>query len=511
MVLCPSSPTGQAWQSRGESRGGDSGRPRCGRAAGAGMVGGAEGAGGGGRDWQTLAVGMAVGAAGAAALAAAWRAARTRRLGPGLPEGKRRGAWSGAEEGSAGVAPDQRLGAKGARDDEVLREHFTRNTQFWGEEGQARVEGAYVVVVGLGGVGSHAAAMLLRSGVGRLKLVDFDQVSLSSLNRHAVATRADVGLPKATCLARHFEAICPEAHVEAVVAMYDKSMEEAVLGGLRRPDFVLDAIDNIHTKVDLLAACKRRGLPVLCVAGAGAKVDPTRLRFGDISESTQDRLSKAVRYRLKNCCDPPITSGVPTLFSVEKPRMGLVKFDPAQGNPADFQLVPNFRVGIIPVLGTLPAQFGMAAATYILAELAQAPFEGEPLVKLKGQQYDLLLADLREREEARFGESCDVRVDADEVAYVVRELWQGCSARLEGDPEALAGGYKGLWAVTKHLCLTRWDENRPAAVDNLVLLTREEADDHDEAGVAQVRAEAPRFAGFVECQLRRARTEMAVV
>ena len=467
------------------------------------------GGAGGGWDWQALAAGVALGVAGGAALSAGWAAARARRKAcPGgwLDGGP--GARGGAGPAAAPARPESGSGLAG---DEVLREHFTRNTQFWGEEGQARVEGAYVVVVGLGGVGSHAAAMLLRSGVGRLKLVDFDQVSLSSLNRHATATRADVGLPKATCLARHFEAICPEAEVEAMVAMYDKAAEEAVLGGARRPDFVLDAIDNIHTKVDLLVACKRRGLPVLCVAGAGAKVDPTRLRFGDISESTTDRLSKAVRWRLKNRCDPPITSGVPTLFSVEKPRMGLVKFDPSQGNAADFQLVPNFRVGIIPVLGTLPAQFGMAAATYILADLAGAPVEGEPLVKLRGPQFDNLLVDLREREEARFGEQCDLRVDADEVAYVVREIWQGCSARLKGDPGAMASGYKGLWAVTKHLCLTRWDEGRPASVDNLVLLTREEADDHDAAGVAQARAASPGFAAFVEGQLRRARIEMAVV
>jgi len=86
--------------------------------------------------------------------------------------------------------------------DEVLNEHFQRNIQFFGEEGQLKVAGSFVVVIGLGGVGSHAAHMLLRSGVGKLRLVDFDQVSLSSLNRHVNAKRSDVGTPKAECLVR---------------------------------------------------------------------------------------------------------------------------------------------------------------------------------------------------------------------------------------------------------------------------------------------------------------------
>ena len=77
-----------------------------------------------------------------------------------------------------------------------MEEQLSRNTLFFGQRGQGQLKDAFVVVVGLGGVGSHCAHMLARSGVGRLRLVDFDQVSLSSLNRHAVATHADVGRPK---------------------------------------------------------------------------------------------------------------------------------------------------------------------------------------------------------------------------------------------------------------------------------------------------------------------------
>lgn len=148
------------------------------------------------------------------------------------------------------------------------------------------------MVIGLGGVGSHAASMLLRSGVGRLLLVDFDQVSVSSLNRHALATREDVGTPKALCLKKHFQSIFPECHVNAKVLLYDSSSEEEILSG--NPDFVLDCIDNIDTKVALLAACVRRGLKVLSATGAGARADPTRIRVADLRESTNDPLSRSV-------------------------------------------------------------------------------------------------------------------------------------------------------------------------------------------------------------------------
>ncbi|KAL0284329.1 UNVERIFIED_CONTAM: tRNA threonylcarbamoyladenosine dehydratase [Sesamum angustifolium] len=170
--------------------------------------------------------------------------------------------------------------------DEIVSEQLTRNIQFFGLEHQKKVVSSYVVVIGLGGVGSHAASMLLRSGVGKLLLVDFDQVSVSSLNRHAVATREDVGTPKALCLKKHFSTIFPECQVDAKVLLYDSSSEDEILSG--QPDFVLDCIDNIDTKVALLAACTRRGLKVLSATGAGARADPTRIRVADLRESTND-------------------------------------------------------------------------------------------------------------------------------------------------------------------------------------------------------------------------------
>ncbi|KAF7831131.1 tRNA threonylcarbamoyladenosine dehydratase 2-like [Senna tora] len=292
--------------------------------------------------------------------------------------------------------------------DEIVSEHLTRNIQFFGFESQRKVSASYVVVIGLGGVGSHAASMLLRSGVGKLLLVDFDQVSLSSLNRHAVATRADVGLPKAQCLKEHFLSIFPECQIDAKVLLYDASTEEEILSG--HPHFVLDCIDNIDTKVALLAACVRRGLKVLSATGAGARADPTRIRIADLRESTNDPLSRAVRHRLRK--DYGIEGGIPVVFSLEKPKAKLLPFRGPSGeeeNPSDYQIVPGFRVRIIPVLGSIPAIFGQVMASYVLTHLAELQVQTEPVVNFDMDHYHTLHQRLIEHEETLYGSATQVQ------------------------------------------------------------------------------------------------------
>ena len=352
--------------------------------------------------------------------------------------------------------------------------------------------------------------MLLRGGVGRLRLVDFDMVSLSSLNRHAVATRADVGTPKSLALARHFREISPESEVDARVAMYEEAAEDALLGGWisngqqpgQKPACVIDAIDNIDTKVALLAACHRRGIPVLCCAGAGAKADPTRLHIASLADSVRDPLARAVRHRLRRLHGRGVD--VPVLFSSETPRCGLV---PAEGDTAELQLLPGFRVRTIPVLGTTPAIFGCAAAAWALCTLAGQPFHGSPPLHLPPDAIATQLQRLCEREQLAFGGEEGVEVDAQDVAYVMSELWSCRSARHgwgkeEAGPPSNAP--KAVFRSTAQLVLTRWDREQPASVDNLVLLTGAEAEAHDRDGIA---AADPAWAAHVHATLRRSARE----
>ncbi|XP_020588505.1 tRNA threonylcarbamoyladenosine dehydratase isoform X4 [Phalaenopsis equestris] len=385
------------------------------------------------------------------------------------------------EESNASSGPDALFGISGMRcsgvlnnlsgkellKDEVVSEQLTRNIQFFGMNSQQRVAESYVVIVGLGGVGSHAASMLLRSGVGRLLLVDFDQVSLSSLNRHAVATRADVGIPKAICLQKHFSSIFPECRVEAKVQLYDESSEEEILSG--KPDFVLDCIDNIDTKVALLSACVRRSLKVLSAMGAGARADPTRIRVADLGESSIDPLSRAVRYRLRK--DHGIEGGIPVVFSVEKPKVKLLPFKGSSGeeeNPSDYQL-------------------------------AELPVHTEPVVNLDLNHYRILHQRLLEHEELLYG-SAEVLVGVEEVCYIVKELWHGRSARDQSSRDV---GRK-MWRSVNELMLVRWNREQPASVSNLILLKFEEADAHETTTIENIKEQEPEFHDMVTAVLKRA-------
>eukprot|EP00892_Ulva_mutabilis_P005556 jgi/Ulvmu1/3372/UM156_0029.1 len=384
--------------------------------------------------------------------------------------------------------------------DPIVREHLSRNLGFFGHDGTQAVSSSRVVIVGLGGVGSHAAHMLLRAGIGHLKLVDFDQVTLSSLNRHAVATRADVGLPKATVLAQHFDAIFPEVSVEPVVAMYTQATEELILGGAH-VDMVIDAIDNLDTKADLIAACKARSIPVLCVGGAAAKADPTRISFMDLAEASVDPLIRSVRHRLRTVHG--VKAGVQVLLSTEKPRCGLVTTEEQAAAPSmlDYQVIPNFRVRTIPVLGTSPALFGMAAASWCLCQIAAAPFFPEPHFKIRRPQYETILEKLQDNEIAMWGHCDDITVDLEEVAFLVSSVWRGLSAFEMGQSDAAAD--KGLHRRTAGLQFVRFCPDKPCTPDNLVLLSDDQASEFSRFGLQRWRSQHESVAMFCDSILHR--------
>jgi len=165
--------------------------------------------------------------------------------------------------------------------------------------GMPAIRSAFVVIVGVGGVGSHAALALLRSGVSHIRLIDFDQVSLSSLNRHACATLADVGRSKVAVCQEKFAGIAPWALIEPYNELFRAPEGKRLLASPRKPDFIIDAIDNIDTKVDLLAYAYNNNIRIITASGAGAKSDPSRIQIADLSATSEDPLARAVRRRLK--------------------------------------------------------------------------------------------------------------------------------------------------------------------------------------------------------------------
>jgi len=355
---------------------------------------------------------------------------------------------------------------------------------FYGEANQKQVESAFVIVVGLGGVGSHAAHMLARSGVGRLRLVDFDQVTLSSLNRHAVATRDDVGRPKVTVCKERFADFNPVCDVEAVPSMFTAADADALLAG--NPTYVVDCIDDISTKADLLQACQRLKLPVISALGAGGKVDPTRILIGHLADAVKDPLACKLRYELRIRNDKQgaggggggggYLEGIQVVYSYEKSRVKLASLDRDQeANPEKYGSVANFRIRTMPVVGYMPALFGMMAAGYVTSSLGQKSFEPKRVEMISDSFRKKLRRHLLQREKGVFGnvpgedEGSLPVADEGEITYVVEDVWGNRSCFNEARAE-----FKGL-------TLTRFDRSKPALPYNLVFVTPAEAKAHDAA------------------------------
>lgn len=172
-----------------------------------------------------------------------------------------------------------------------------------------------VLVVGVGGVGAYAVEMLVRTGVGHLTLVDADDVNPTNLNRQLPALRSTIGQPKVDVLAQRCHDINPQCHVDARRQFLSVDTVEALLD--EGYDFVIDAIDSVAPKVALIEQCYRRRIKLISSMGAGGRIDPSKLRYADISETFHDGLARAVRQRLKS---RGIRSGVKVVFSEEAPR-----------------------------------------------------------------------------------------------------------------------------------------------------------------------------------------------
>lgn len=173
---------------------------------------------------------------------------------------------------------------------------FDRNARLFGPAGVARLCSSHALILGMGGVGSYVVEAVARAGVGRLTLVDFDDICITNVNRQLHATPATVGARKAEAMAERVRAIHPAARVESMPVFYEARTARSVFAG--RPDVVIDCIDNVTAKLHLLATCIYRSIPVVTSLGASGKVDPTQVRWTDLRKTHDDPLGKAIRKNL---------------------------------------------------------------------------------------------------------------------------------------------------------------------------------------------------------------------
>lgn len=352
-------------------------------------------------------------------------------------------------------------------DEQFIRQSLKNNVEFLGEDTIEKLSNQYVVVVGAGGVGSWVVNSLVRSGCRKIRVVDFDQVSLSSLNRHSCAILNDVGTPKVECLRKHMREIAPWCEIDPINELWTLQNGERLTLGNGTPDFIVDCIDNIDTKVDLLEFAYNHGIKVISSMGASAKSDPTKLNVGDLATTEEDPLARVVRRKLKK---RGILSGIPVVFSAEKPDPKKAKLLPLpdeeyeRGKVDELSALKDFRVRILPVLGTMPSLFGLTITTWILSNISDKslePVEGKNRIKVYDGIYQSLAGQM-----SRVGiPSQRIPLALKDVSYLVEEVFKGKSP---------------ISGISTRLTLTKWDPSKPISLQNVVVLTKNEQKVHED-------------------------------
>jgi tRNA threonylcarbamoyladenosine dehydratase len=204
---------------------------------------------------------------------------------------------------------------------------FSRNELAIGKEGLDILKNSTVAVLGIGGVGSFAAESLARSGVGRLVLVDKDDVDITNVNRQIIALLSTVGQQKVELMRDRIKDINPNCEVIALKMFYtEETYEQFFEHGL---DFVIDASDTIIYKIHLMKECLQRKIPIISSMGAANKMDPTRFQIADISKTHTDPLAKVIRTKLRK---EGIYKGIPVVFSDESPIVTIEEVRKEVGN-----------------------------------------------------------------------------------------------------------------------------------------------------------------------------------
>jgi len=201
----------------------------------------------------------------------------------------------------------------------VTHRRFDRTARLLGDEGVARLAASTVTVFGVGGVGSFAAEGLVRSGVGRVILVDFDRICVTNVNRQVHAMKGTLGKPKVAVMAERLRLINPDAEIEPRVEFYDAASSARLLAP--EPDLVIDAIDNLTAKMHLIVTCVRERLRLVSTLGAAARLDPTRVRVADLAETKICPFARDLRksLRKKHGLDCTAPTGVLAVYSEEEP------------------------------------------------------------------------------------------------------------------------------------------------------------------------------------------------
>lgn len=242
----------------------------------------------------------------------------------------------------------------------VDKRKLLRISRFLGDDAVEGLWDRFVVVVGVGAVGSYCLEALARSGIGRFRLVDFDTVEYSNINRQLVALESTIGRRKVDVACERVHDIEHETKVEVLPIYVDEQSIESVFAPFdgKAPDLIVDAIDSVPSKCLLLAQAYHRGIPVVSSMGAALRKDPTLVRTGDLMDTWGCPLAKQVRTALRK---QDVGKGIDVVFSPE-----VVEFTYGQDG----------RKKVLGSLPTLTGIFGLNLAHLALNRLLPTPMKG---------------------------------------------------------------------------------------------------------------------------------------
>lgn len=248
---------------------------------------------------------------------------------------------------------------------------FSRTELLIGTAGLATLKNSAVAVFGLGGVGGYAAEALCRAGIGRLILVDFDDICLTNVNRQIHAMDGTVGKAKVQVMAERLRLINSAADIVPFKDFYAAENSDFFLS--QDCHYVVDAIDHITSKLHLIRSCKELGLPIISSMGAAAKLDPAQIKVADIAETSNCRMARSVRKLLKK---QGIAQGVKVVFSTEEYHPQEVKDGGCKGNcicpnKDDLRFSCEHRRVILGSISFIPSIFGLTMAGVVVNDLLQ--------------------------------------------------------------------------------------------------------------------------------------------
>ena len=243
-------------------------------------------------------------------------------------------------------------------------ERFRGIDRLYGTGSAARLASVHVGIVGVGGVGSWAVEALARSGIGKLTLIDGDDVCTSNTNRQLHAVEGEYGKPKVAVMAARAKAINPAIEIDAIASFVTPKNLEDLLG--RGYDLVLDCCDAFRVKVEMIAWCRRRKLPIIVSGSAGGRTDPTLIAVRDLAKTEHDAMLALIRKKLREDFSfprgPKRYFGVQAVYSLEN-----VKYPQADGSVCGTRPSVAGEAGL-----KLDCGGGLGAATHVTAAFAFA-------------------------------------------------------------------------------------------------------------------------------------------